>query len=59
MLKKLKKVHLMGLISSGGVHSHYDHLYELINISEIYNSKVFIHGFTDGRMLTLNPQLMI
>ena len=44
-----KNVHLMGLISSGGVHSHYDHLYELINISEIYNSKVFIHGFTDGR----------
>ena len=44
-----KKVHLMGLISSGGVHSHYDHLYELINISEIYNSKVYIHGFTDGR----------
>jgi 2,3-bisphosphoglycerate-independent phosphoglycerate mutase len=39
----------MGLISSGGVHSHYDHLYELINISEIYNSKVYIHGFTDGR----------
>ena len=44
-----KKVHLMGLVSSGGVHSHYDHLYELINISETYNSKVFIHGFTDGR----------
>ena len=44
-----KNVHLMGLISSGGVHSHYDHLYELINISEKYNSKVFIHGFTDGR----------
>jgi len=44
-----KNVHLMGLISSGGVHSHYDHLYELINISEIYNLKVFIHGFTDGR----------
>ena len=44
-----KNVHIMGLISSGGVHSHYDHLYELINISEIYNSKVFIHGFTDGR----------
>lgn len=44
-----KKVHLMGLISDGGVHSHYNHLYELINISEKYNSKVFIHGFTDGR----------
>ncbi len=44
-----KKIHLIGLISKGGVHSHYDHLYELINISETYNSKVFIHGFTDGR----------
>ena len=44
-----KKVHLMGLISDGGVHSHYNHLYQLINISEKYNSKVFIHGFTDGR----------
>ena len=47
--KTNKKVHLIGLISKGGVHSHYDHLYELINISETYNSKVFIHGFTDGR----------
>ena len=47
--KTKKKVHLMGLISSGGVHSHYDHLYELVNISQSYNSKVFIHGFTDGR----------
>ena len=47
--KTKKKVHLMGLISSGGVHSHYDHLYELVNISQSYNSKIFIHGFTDGR----------
>ena len=47
--KTNKKVHLIGLVSKGGVHSHYDHLYELINISETYNSKVFIHGFTDGR----------
>ena len=39
----------MGLISDGGVHSHYHHLYELINISEKYNSQVYIHGFTDGR----------
>ena len=44
----------MGLISSGGVHSHYDHLYELINISEIYNSKfLFMDSLMEG-MLTLN-----
>ena len=47
--KNQKRVHLMGLISNGGVHSHQDHLYELINISEKYNSDVYIHGFTDGR----------
>ena len=47
--KTKKNVHLMGLLSSGGVHSHRDHLYELINLSQRYNSKVFIHGFTDGR----------
>ena len=32
--KNTKRIHLMGLISGGGVHSHYHHLYELINISE-------------------------
>ena len=47
--KNTKRIHLMGLISDGGVHSHYHHLYELINISEKYNSQVYIHGFTDGR----------
>ena len=47
--KNQKRVHLMGLISNGGVHSHLNHLYELINISEKYNSEVYIHGFTDGR----------
>ena len=47
--KNQKRVHLIGLISNGGVHSHIDHLYELINISDKYNSEVYIHGFTDGR----------
>tara|TARA_B100000900_G_scaffold237176_1_gene201379 strand:- start:8201 stop:9718 length:1518 start_codon:yes stop_codon:yes gene_type:complete len=44
-----KRIHLIGLISHGGVHSHQQHLHELIRISENYKSKVFIHGFTDGR----------
>tara|TARA_B100001113_G_scaffold126878_1_gene103566 strand:+ start:749 stop:2266 length:1518 start_codon:yes stop_codon:yes gene_type:complete len=47
--KNNERVHLIGLISNGGVHSHSDHLYELIKISEKYKSQVFIHGFTDGR----------
>ena len=43
-------VHLMGLISDGGVHSHIDHLYGLIDIVSKHNlNNVFIHGFTDGR----------
>jgi len=45
-----KKVHLMGLISDGGVHSHINHLLALIDILEAEGiEKGFIHGFTDGR----------
>lgn len=45
-----KKVHFMGLLSDGGVHSHDEHLYALCEISERLGVKeVFIHGFGDGR----------
>jgi len=45
-----KAVHLMGLLSDGGVHSHIDHLLRLTDIAtEAGNKKVFIHAFTDGR----------
>ena len=47
--KNKKNIHLLGLISSGGVHSHFNHLLELIKISENFKSNVFIHGSTDGR----------
>ena len=47
--KNKKNIHLIGLISNGGVHSHYSHLCELIRISNNYDSNIFIHGFTDGR----------
>ncbi|REJ85291.1 MAG: 2,3-bisphosphoglycerate-independent phosphoglycerate mutase [Bacteroidetes bacterium] len=44
------KLHLIGLLSDGGVHSHIDHLKALCDIckSEKF-SDVFIHAFTDGR----------
>ena len=45
-----KKVHLLGLVSDGGVHSHTRHLKALCDITQEYDlEKVFIHGFTDGR----------
>lgn len=43
-------LHLMGLVSPGGVHSHTDHLYALVQMAKDYGlSRVFIHAFLDGR----------
>ena len=45
-----KAVHLLGLVSDGGVHSHINHLYGLLDVIDangIENS--YIHAFTDGR----------
>jgi 2,3-bisphosphoglycerate-independent phosphoglycerate mutase len=43
-------LHLMGLVSDGGVHSHIEHLKHLCTIASDYGLKnVFIHAFTDGR----------
>ena len=44
-----KKIHFLGLISDGGVHSHTNHLKGLIDIAKEYNIESYIHGFTDGR----------
>jgi 2,3-bisphosphoglycerate-independent phosphoglycerate mutase len=41
-----RNVHLLGLVSYGGVHSHIDHLRALL---EIAPEKTWIHAFTDGR----------
>jgi 2,3-bisphosphoglycerate-independent phosphoglycerate mutase len=44
------KVHLMGLLSDGGVHSELTHLYALLKLcSDHHMERVFIHGFLDGR----------
>jgi 2,3-bisphosphoglycerate-independent phosphoglycerate mutase len=48
--KSGKKVHFIGLVSKGGVHSSQEHLYALCQMAESYQLKnVFIHAFTDGR----------
>ena len=45
-----KALHLLGLVSNGGVHSHIDHLKAILDICARHNLKnVFIHAFTDGR----------
>ena len=43
-------VHLMGLVSDGGVHSHEDHLYALVSMAAARGARdVRIHAFLDGR----------
>jgi 2,3-bisphosphoglycerate-independent phosphoglycerate mutase len=43
-------LHLMGLLSDGGVHSHNSHLYALLQLAKQRGcSKVFVHAFLDGR----------
>jgi len=45
-----KKVHLLGLVSNGGIHAHIDHIKGLLDVAkenEVEN--LFLHAFTDGR----------
>jgi len=44
-----KKIHLLGLVSDGGVHSSLDHLLKLIDIAKEYNAEAYVHAFMDGR----------
>src|SRR5436189_1037962 len=44
------RLHLLGLVSDGGVHSHYDHMIALANAAKAAGvSEIFVHAFTDGR----------
>ncbi len=48
--KKGAKVHLMGLVSSGSVHAHRDHISALFRLGkQVGVSQMFLHAFTDGR----------
>ncbi|TVZ57743.1 phosphoglycerate mutase [Flavobacteriaceae bacterium MAR_2010_105] len=45
-----KPIHFLGLVSDGGVHSHIDHLFGLVDAAKASGVKEsFIHAFTDGR----------
>ena len=48
--EKNKRLHFIGLVSDGGIHSHQKHLYKLCELAKKNNiNQVFIHAFTDGR----------
>ena len=48
--KERKKVHILGLLSDGGVHSHVTHLEGILDLIEDYElTQVYLHAFTDGR----------
>jgi 2,3-bisphosphoglycerate-independent phosphoglycerate mutase len=45
-----RRLHLLGLVSDGGVHSHYSHMIALANAAHDAGiSEIFVHAFTDGR----------
>src|SRR5277367_3097617 len=47
---RTRQLHLMGLVSDGGVHSHIEHLFALLRMArENQVQKVFVHCFMDGR----------
>ncbi|MFA5188062.1 MAG: 2,3-bisphosphoglycerate-independent phosphoglycerate mutase [Patescibacteria group bacterium] len=58
-VKKYKsKLHLLGLVSNGGVHSHIDHLYGLLEFAKKQQIKeVYIHVILDGRDSIFNSGL--
>src|ERR1700737_817377 len=44
------RLHLLGLVSDGGVHSHYDHMIALASAARAAKvDEIFVHAFTDGR----------
>jgi len=48
--EKNSALHLMGLLSPGGVHSHMEHLYGLLEMAKKNGiEKVYVHAFLDGR----------
>lgn len=50
IIEKNKSLHLMGLLSDGGVHSHNTHLYALLELAKRKGiSKVYVHAILDGR----------
>jgi 2,3-bisphosphoglycerate-independent phosphoglycerate mutase len=58
LMKSQGKLHLIGLCSDGGVHSHLDHLLGLLDLAKLQGiSEVCVHVITDGR--DTGPQMAI
>lgn len=53
-ISESNNIHLLGLISDGGVHSHINHIIGLAKIAKNSGKKVFIHIITDGRDVAFN-----
>lgn len=49
LLAKSNRLHLIGLMSDGGVHSHIDHFMSIADLAARENREVFLHLITDGR----------
>ena len=47
--KNGRPLHLLGLVSDGGVHSHINHLLALITLAKQHGARPLLHMFTDGR----------
>lgn len=49
-IERGKAVHVMGLLSSGGVHSHQEHIFEVLRLAVARGANhVYLHAFLDGR----------
>lgn len=55
--KKARPVHLLGLVSDGGVHSHIEHLKALLEMCKVHGVKPAVHMITDGRDTSPNTAL--
>lgn len=56
--KNDSNLHLIGLVSDGGVHSHNEHLYALLKMAKQQNLKeVYVHAFLDGRDTPYNSAI--
>ena len=48
-LSTQRPVHIMGLLSPGGVHSFEDHIHAAVRLAAKHGSRVYVHAFLDGR----------
>jgi len=44
-----RAVHVLGLLSPGGVHSHEDHIHAMVELAAGRGARVYVHAFLDGR----------